>query len=160
MCREIGVLKILESSLNPDFRLGGDGIVVEIDEAKFGRRKYHRGRVVEGIWVFGAIQRATDETQRRMFMLPVSDRSSATLIPLITKWIKPGKYIFFILESIIMSDGWASYIGISDIPEMNYTHLVVNHSENFVDPVSGACTNQIEGNWRWARAHMPITGTR
>ena len=31
-------------------RTGGPGKIVEIDESKFGRTKYHRGRVVEGVW--------------------------------------------------------------------------------------------------------------
>ena len=35
---------------------GGPGMIVEIDESKFGRRKYNRGRAVEGAWVFGAIE--------------------------------------------------------------------------------------------------------
>jgi len=29
-------------------QIGGDGIIVKIDEAKFGRRKYHRGRLIAG----------------------------------------------------------------------------------------------------------------
>ena len=33
--------------------IGGSGRIVEIDELKFGRRKYNRGRVVDGHWVFG-----------------------------------------------------------------------------------------------------------
>lgn len=34
-------------------KLGGKGKVVQIDESKFGKRKYHRGHHVEGQWVFG-----------------------------------------------------------------------------------------------------------
>ena len=30
--------------------------IVEIDESKFFRRKYHRGRWREGHWVFGALK--------------------------------------------------------------------------------------------------------
>ena len=40
-------------------RIGGPGIEVEIDESKFGRRKYNRGRWQEGHWVFGGIERIT-----------------------------------------------------------------------------------------------------
>ena len=33
--------------------IGGNGIEVEIDESKFGKRKYYRGHRVEDQWVFG-----------------------------------------------------------------------------------------------------------
>ena len=39
--------------------IGGPGKVVEIDESKFGKRKYNRGRVVDGHWVFGGIERGS-----------------------------------------------------------------------------------------------------
>ena len=58
--------------------LGGPGVIVEIDESKFGRRKYNRGRLVVGTWVFGILERDTG----RMVMLSVADRSAATLLPL------------------------------------------------------------------------------
>ena len=37
-------------------KLGGEGKIVQIDESKFGKRKYHRGHHVEGQWVFGVIE--------------------------------------------------------------------------------------------------------
>ncbi len=37
--------------------IGGKNIVVEIDESKFGKRKYHRGHRVEGVWVLGMVER-------------------------------------------------------------------------------------------------------
>ena len=33
--------------------MGGNGIEVEIDESKFGKRKYYRGHRVESQWIFG-----------------------------------------------------------------------------------------------------------
>lgn len=93
MCREVCFLKMLNASKNAEFRIGGEGTTVEVDEAKFGKRKYHRGRHVEGVWVFGAIQRETETTTRRMFMCTVPDRTAATLIEIIKKWIKPRIHI-------------------------------------------------------------------
>ena len=40
-----------------DEKLGGEGRVVEIDESKFGRRKYQHERAVDRQWVFGGIER-------------------------------------------------------------------------------------------------------
>ena len=34
-------------------KIGGIGKVVQIDETKIGKRKYNRGRMVEGHWVIG-----------------------------------------------------------------------------------------------------------
>jgi hypothetical protein len=36
-------------------KIGGINKTVEIDESKFGRRKYHRGHPVMGQWVFGGV---------------------------------------------------------------------------------------------------------
>ena len=45
-CREVCFDKMV---LNAE-PIGGPGKVVEIDESKFGKRKYHRGHRVEGQW--------------------------------------------------------------------------------------------------------------
>ena len=70
---------------------------VEIDESKFGRRKYHRGRMVEGHWVFGGTERITGNS----FLVEVDRRDAQTLLPIIKNYIRPG--------SIIYSDEWRAY---------------------------------------------------
>ena len=82
-------------------RIGGVGKVVELDESKFGRRKYHRGHHVEGQWVFGGVERGTG----RCFLVPVKERNAETLLRLIRIWIHPG--------TTVMTDCWAAYNDIS-----------------------------------------------
>ena len=62
-------------------KIGGVGKVVEIDESKFGKRKYNRGRRREGQWVLGGVERGSDE----MFMQIVPSRDAATLLPVISR---------------------------------------------------------------------------
>ena len=49
--------------------------------------------------------------------------------------------------SIIHTDGWKAY---NNIPTLSggYTHMVVNHSKNFVNPLTGAHTQNVERMWR------------
>ena len=37
-------------------------------------------------------------------------------------------------------------------PPWTTTHFTVNHCRNFVDPVTGACTNRVEGMWSVAKS--------
>ena len=106
---------------------------MEIDESKFGRRKYNVGRLVEGQWVFGGICRET----REFFLVPVEARNAETLLQVIKDYIESG--------TTIISDCWKAY---QCLTSEGYKHLTVNHSINFVDPDTGAHTNTIERRWR------------
>lgn len=148
--------------------LGGPGHTVEVDEAKFSRRKYNLGRIVEGHWVFGGI----DRESKKIFLVPVQDRTQETLLKYIKERILPG--------SIIISDCWKAY---NCLDNEAFQHLTVNHSYNFVDPdtgkvcfikyidqinmefanilffiFTGAHTQNIERVWREVRANIPKYG--
>ena len=56
--REVQLEALIRHSTN---KIGGANCTVEIDESKFGERKYNRGRLVEGQWVLGGICRESDE---------------------------------------------------------------------------------------------------
>ena len=84
-CREICVNIIINES---DDQIGGIGLTVEIDESKFGKRKYNRSRVVEGQWVLGGICRETKE----VFMMTLPSRDKNTLIPIFKKENKTRHY--------------------------------------------------------------------
>ena len=74
----------------------GDGIIVEIDECKLVKKKYHRGRNLahEGKWLFGGI----DKDSGKCFFEFVNKRDRETLLEIIRRRILPG--------SIVYSDEW------------------------------------------------------
>ena len=76
--------------------------VVEIDESKFGKRKYNRGRYKEGHWVFGGVERGSND----VFVVEVKDRSAAILLPIIQLYVKPGTTV------TVISDEWRAYFRI------------------------------------------------
>jgi transposase-like protein len=122
--------------------VGGPGMIVEIDESKFGKRKFNRGHHVEGVWVVGGVERTP---QRRIFAVKVDARDSNTLKSIIQAYVLP--------RSIIHTDGWAGYNGIPTWGD--YQHFTVVHEHNFVEP-DGTHTNTIEGTWAGIKRNIPV----
>ena len=115
-----------------EVKIGGPGVVVEVDETKLGKPKYHRGHRVEGVWVVFGLER-TEE--RRAFCVQVPCRDGETLERIISTFVAEG--------SIVYTDGWKGYTGIAS--NCNVQHYTVNHSRFFKDPDTGICTNGVEG---------------
>lgn len=111
---------------------------VQIDESAFGKRKYNRGRTNNGVvWVFGACdaQRGGD-----VYMIPVVKRDEEHLIPIIQSWCPQN--------GIINSDCWAAY---NNLDQYGFDHYTVNHSQNFVNPITEEHTQRIESLWNSAK---------
>ena len=131
--------------------VGGPGVVVEIDESQFGKRKYQCGRVSSEIWVFGG----TEGESKKNFVISLIEligthRDVETLLPLIQKYILPG--------SIIISYCWRAY---SKIKDLGYDHSQINHSENFVDPSNADThTQSTERFWRDLKEWMKRPGNK
>lgn len=121
-------------------KIGGQNIKVEIDESKFGKRKYNRGHSVEGVWVFGMVEKTP---MRKIRLIPVLNRNADTLTRLLNMNVERG--------SIIQSDQWRGYNNINEY----FTHNTVNHSLNFVNPLDGTHTNTIEGCWSAIKNFIP-----
>lgn len=117
--------------------------VVEIDESKFGKRKYYEERRVDGVWVFGGIDRDS-----RCFLVPVENRKAETLITIIQKYI--------LSETKVIPDCWKSY---DTFESEGYIHGTVNHSIEFVDAETGDHTQTIESTWRAVKRSLPRSGT-
>ena len=129
-----------------DNRLGGDGVVVEIDEIHLCTRKYNRGRILrtQHEWAFGGYERGTG----RVFVARVAHKDAQTLIPILKRFVRPGTTIY--------SDGWLAY---RSLDQHGFVHDVdmhtVIHDENFVNPNEPDChTNNIERHWADIRANV------
>jgi ISXO2-like transposase domain len=73
-----------------DQTIGGDGVVVEVDETKLGKRKYNRGHRVDGVWVMAGVEKTA---QKKVFLVEVQDRSAETLLEIIRTHVLPGSIV-------------------------------------------------------------------
>jgi transposase-like protein len=97
-----------------------------------GKRKYNRGHRVDGVWVVVGVERTE---QGKIFVIPVEARNRETLNDVISTHVAEG--------SIVYTDCWRGYSGVTTLPGIE--HYTVNHSRNFVNPITGVCTNTVEG---------------
>lgn len=144
-CREV----IMDYVASESRQIGGPGVVVEIDEAKLGKRKYERGRILSGQWIVGGIQRRGPGEPAKVFIVAVPDRKAATLMEVIRTYVREG--------STIMTDCWKGY---EALREEAFRHFTVNHSIHLVDPDTGAHTQTVERLWVEVRRRVPRAGLR
>lgn len=132
---------IVKNYYNKFDKIGGNGIIVEVDESKFGKRKYYRGHRVKGVWVVGMVERTA---KRRILVIPVEKRDKNSLNLVLKRYVNS--------ESIIYSDCWKGY---SNLSLYFKDHLTVNHSVGFKNSNNGVHTNTIEGNWSSVKNSIP-----
>ena len=136
--------QLVSSALDSyDAIIGGQGIVVQVDETKMGKRKYHRGHRVKGAWVVVGVE-LTEE--RRVFAEVVPDRSGDTIAHVLGRHIAEG--------SILHTDCWRAYGTVASIYGLE--HCTVNHSEGFKDGETGVHTNHVEGTNFAIKRTVPI----
>ena len=124
--------------------IGGPGTVVEVDETLVGGyRKGKRGRQLDGrAYVLGMVERGGDIVTK---VVP-SIRSEA-LLPHVAENVLPGTEIH--------TDMLRSY---QPLGGSGYVHKSVAHNDGvYVDRLSGAHTQGIEGFWRHLK--LSIAGT-
>lgn len=136
----------IEWAINNSQQLGGTGVIVELEEAKFGKRKYNRGRKIVGNWVLGGIQRGS----KKCFLKPIADRTRETFFRVIKEKILPG--------TTIISDCFSSYDTLSS---EGFQHFIVNYNMNFVDAKDcSPDTKNRERLWRDVRGAIPRNGRK
>ena len=135
-CRDICSWRLLNH--DAPLLLGGQGVVVQIDESLFRHKpKHHRGRATTNeVWVFGLCD--TSQSPALGVMCIVQDRTAQTLLPIIRRHVRNG--------TIIHSDQWAAYNRVQQLQPVS-NHQTVNHSLHFVDPATGVHTQNIESYW-------------
>lgn len=111
-CREVCVQWAIRNSE----KLGGHGKTIEIDE----------GRYNEGHFVFGGFER----NSKKIFLVPILNRSTETLLEVMKEWIYPG--------TMIISEIWKAY----DILDESFQHFKTNHSIDIADPVKSIVHTQ------------------
>ena len=143
-CRELCCV-YLDGRYDECGPIGGPGHVIEVDEMKLGRRKYERGRVVEGSWILVMVDIETNEL--RLEICPNNKRYQETLLTLIEKHVQH--------DSTVFSDCWKGYTNLS---AAGFEHFCVNHQLNFVNPDNQVTTNKIESQWRPLRKRLARGG--
>ncbi|XP_050340834.1 uncharacterized protein LOC126767342 [Bactrocera neohumeralis] len=129
-CREVVVIYQWDHQYEQG-KIGGPGKTVQIDESKFGRRKYNKGRRVEGHWVLGMIEDGSEVI--RLEVCPDNLRTADILIPLIQKHVAEG--------SVIRTDCWRAYNALPNFGETFFYKDNYNHTANFADVI-------VEYMWR------------
>ena len=128
--------EIIADLVNQNIQMiGGEGIIVEINETLVSRKK--------NPWI--SKQGVERTGKKRMFSEMILGRTSRTLLESIKRNIHPG--------SIIISDCWAAYESIGTKLKMD--HVTVDHSKNFKDAITGAHTNHAEAMWYALKRKIP-----
>lgn len=132
-------------NLNNPLRLGGEGIICQLDESLFRHKpKYHVGRCTNHeIWIFGIVD--TSYVPARGYLQCVQNRTKKVLLPIIKRIVRSG--------TIIHSDEWSSY---KILQRNGFCHDTVNYSLNFVNPITGTHTQHVESFWNNQKYRVKI----
>lgn len=114
--------------------LGGEGSVVEVDEAVLVKRKYNVGRAIRETWCFCMY----DVNMKFGVVYVIENKNANVIYPLIQRHVLIG--------TSIHSDSARVYM---NLPSIGYPVLSVNHSiGQFKNYETGATTNHVEAFWQ------------
>ncbi|KAI8882103.1 hypothetical protein K501DRAFT_187542, partial [Backusella circina FSU 941] len=124
---------------------------------KIGKRKYHKGHRVEGVWVIGGIERSRLKNKiknenRKSFFLPIDIRNSENIDKIINENVKKGTTKTITKISQIKGNTQCY----NNVKNLGYKHKTVNHKKYFKDPITKVHTNGIEGTWSGLKRSINI----
>lgn len=127
-------------------KIGGEDLIVQVDESVFSKRKNNDGHIFPQQCVFGGICRETNDC----FLVQVPDRSLKTITSVITKHIAEG--------SIIYSDSWSS----ACVSTLSQNLIINDHRYKFIDSEivnhTAGITERLWGSILWR--NKKYRGTR
>jgi len=128
------IRRVISSHLEQDAQEILDG-ALELDESYFGgKRKGKRGRGAAGkVAVFGILKR-----HGKVYTAVVDDTKTRTLIPIISRKIKP--------DSVVYTDSYSAY---NALDVSRFHHHCINHSTHFGEGKNHI--NGIENFWNQAK---------
>lgn len=101
--------------------------------------------------MFGVV--TTEFHPARGYFQVVRRRDRRTLLPILARCLQPG--------SEVHTDDWGAYMGLDRHLPHVARHQVVVHAHNFVDPVTGVHTQEIESTWNRLKWHIKnVKGVR
>ena len=129
-------------------RIGGrPGRPIQVDESMFNHKR--RGgvgrRARRKTWVFGMAD--TRFQPAKYHMQVVRNRSRRTLVPIMNQRLV-GQNL------TVHSDLWGAYFNLPLFVPSCGLHETVNHTQNFVDPNTGAHIQGMESGWNRVKYHF------
>ncbi|XP_074610696.1 uncharacterized protein LOC141865362 [Acropora palmata] len=131
----------------PIVPFGGRVYVVKCDESQFK----HNSKVTQSrkkserhVWAFGVL--STEHSPCRGYFQVIPRRDRATLTQILRRVLLPG--------SEVHSDDWGAYRNLArHVPNVT-VHRTVVHRDNFVDPITGIHTQEVESAWSRLKYHI------
>ena len=133
--------------------IGTANFVVQIDESMFHhKQRAHVGRVArDQVWVFGMVD--TSFIPSKGYCQIVQNRTRATLTGVMNRVLNAN--------STVHSDMWRAYNNLPHYVPAVVHHDTVNHRYNFVNPATGAHTQNVESYWNRIKTWLkPKKGVR
>ena len=111
-------------------------MAVQVDESMFHhKQRQHVGRVARNpVWGFGAVD--TSFTPAKGYVEILQRRNRATLAGVLNQVLNAN--------STVHSDQWRGYLNLPAHVPACINHDTVNHTYNFIDPLTGVHTQHVE----------------